>query len=156
MFLLFGGYSPIMERLEEVFDEGKAVIEERHGSWEDEPQDFELEYGLLENGMAAHTRADVPVSQNGRVMMFSDDVTPNTITVDRELAEGETAKAEKSLLHELYEWHAAESIPANRYLRGESHVIAEYNENSLCQAVEDRLDRPVCDQDWNNEFDTAP
>lgn len=143
-----------MSQLERAFRAGKEVVAERHGEFNDEPEDFELQSGLLENHMAAHTQSSIPTDREGAVLIYDSDAYPHTITVDEELAETYPDRATKSLLHELYEWRAAEVMPSDEVLRGNTDYVAEFNENSICREVNERLGEEVCDVSWNSEYDT--
>ena len=145
-----------MSELEDVMEVGADLIEERHGEFEDRPDEFDLKSGLMDDGMAAYTKSDASMVQDGPMVMFGPTVEPEEIVLDQELAEDFPKRAAKSLIHELFEWRAAETMPTHRYLEGSTHTVAEWNENSVCEAVNEEFDEEVCDQDWNNEFTAVP
>lgn len=147
--------SKYMEELEDAFEVGKEVLQERYGDFEEEPKDFTLEDGLMENSMAAHTRSRVPMKENGsRLVIYSQNAKPQEITIDEDLAEQHPTKAAKSLLHELFEWRAAEEMVSDDVLASRTHYIAEFNENALCRDVNEEIGEEVCDAGWNNDYQT--
>ncbi len=148
--------------MEDAFEIGKEIVEERHGEFKNKPEEFHFKSGLLEQSMAAHTQSTIPMNtisgdgenNAGTVVFYSKEAEPHTITVDEHLANHHPEKATKSLLHELYEWRAAEVMPSDQVLQGNTDFIAEFNENSLCREVNERLGNEVCDESWNNEYET--
>jgi len=144
-----------MTDLESAFATGREIIEERHGSFDHPPQTFETEPGLLDDSMAAHTQSTIPTeSIEDRLVFYAAEARPQEITVDQTLVEDDPSKAVKSLVHELFEWHATEKFSASSYVEGHTHVVASYNENSVCREINDRMDEHVCEVDWNSEVDT--
>lgn len=139
-----------MEELDRAFEVGKEIVIRRHGEFEDEPSDFTLKSGLMDNEMAAHTRSFIP-TEDGKP---SGPPEPQEITVDAELARDCPECATKSLLHELFEWRAAEVMPAREVIQGRTDYVAEFNEDSICLAVNEETGQELCDVTWNSEYRT--
>lgn len=144
----------VVNNIERAFETGIEIIEESHGEFETRPSGWEEKSGLLSEGMAAYTQSTIPSETEGGLTMYDQSANPHTIAVDRELMRDYPERATKSLLHELWEWHAAENMPSEQVMSGHTDLVAEYNENSLCRQVNERLGEPVCDVTWNNDYDT--
>jgi len=140
--------------MDEAFAVGKEVIQERFGPYQDEPRDYDLEPGLLDEGRAAHTDITFSTDQHGEVTYYDKHAEPNRIVVDKDLYERSPEDATKSLLHELVEWHVVERMPSNEVTEQHSHTVAKYNDRTICREVNTRLGEDVCNPDWNSKYDS--
>ncbi|QCC60215.1 hypothetical protein NP511_17805 [Natrinema thermotolerans] len=142
------------ERMEEAFEVGKKIVQEHHGEYETVPDEFSFESGLLAEERAAYTRAFTPTREVDGEQYPDGDTEPQEIIVDEDLAGYRPRGATKSLLHELLEWRAIEVMPTDSVLQGGSHHVAKFNEDSLCEAVNEEMGEVVCDMNWNSYYKT--
>lgn len=140
--------------MDDAFAVGKEVIQERFGSYQDEPDDFSLESGLLDEGRAAHTDITFSTDNQGAVTFFDKNAQPNGIVVDQDLHNRAPEDATKSLIHELLEWHVIERMPSDEVMEGSSHTVAKYADKSVCREVNNRIGEEVCNPDWNAKYDS--
>lgn len=134
-----------------AFEVGKSVIEDEFGEYRDPPEDFRRESGLMDQGIAAHTRASIDADETDRMVIYDPDAEPQEIVVEEDL---EPEQSGKSLIHELIEWRAVEEMGSVHTLESNTHHVAQFTENSVCRKTNERAGQRVCDSSWNRAYST--
>lgn len=143
-----------MSNLDTCFSTGKEIVSEAYGDFQNEPEEFGTEKGLIEEATGGYTRSTIPTTEQGRIIFQDDDAIPQEIVLDETLVNEYPRVACKTLLHELAEWRSAEEVHSNDVIDGNTDVFAEMVEGHLCRETNEQVGEEICTDEWLKEYET--
>lgn len=145
------------ETVDKAFQYGKEVVSKSFGDFENEPDDYDTEEGLLEQDVGGYTASTIDVlEEDGDITLISEDASPQRIVIDEGLVNDDPEAAGKTTVHELLEWRAAEELSGAQVRDGNTDFIAEFNENYVCVETNNEAGEVVCDVNWSRDYGTVP
>lgn len=145
------------DTVHKAFEHGKEVVRDSFGDFKNEPEEFEVEEGLLDQDVGGYTASTIDVlEQDDDITLIGSEAEPQRIVIDKDLVEEDPKAAGKTTVHELLEWRAAEELSGAQVREGNTDFIAEFNENYVCVETNNEAGEVVCDVDWSRDYNTIP